>query len=599
MIHKTLLIGFYFNLYAIVSYCQPITVSNDTASVNTTVYLMLKIDSIRVADSIKRIKLLKEIAALKGAAIHERNALQKQLRDLERDDSLHQIRLKLEVAELKKDSVAVPVSPFVDTLFFIHSRIGSFTASERAVSIENKINRLYHDITFLPDSLKLIVNENSTDIVYQDIIVMNVNEIEALWNGISHYDLAAKYKELIIADIKNHRNQNSTQNTLLRIGSVILILMAIIVIILLINYGFRKIKLQLIYRERLLKDSPANEGKMMINRHKIRGVLFFLPVVRWIFIITGIYLMLPLIFREFPVTVGVANIMLAWITNPLKEFYNEFILYLPKLFTILLIVFIAYNLVRLLRYFANEIENKVISIPGFYPEWAKPTYSLVKLLLYAFSFIIVFPYLPGSESPIFRGVSVFLGLLFSIGSSSAISNAVAGFLITYMRPFNIGDRIKIGEVSGYVVEKSMLVTRVRSIKNEDITIPNSTVLTGHTINYSRAASEQGLILNTSVTIGYDTPWHKVHALLIDSALVTKGVINEVGKTPFVLQTSLNDFHVSYQINAYTYLNTDLENIYSELHQNIQNKFNEAGVEILSPHYRSLRDGNHSTIHAAE
>jgi small-conductance mechanosensitive channel len=252
--------------------------------------------------------------------------------------------------------------------------------------------------------------------------------------------------------------------------------------------------------------------------------------------------------------------------------------------------------VRLLRYFANEIESGVITIPGFYPEWARPTFMLVKLLVYAFGFIIIFPYLPSSESPIFRGVSVFLGLLFSIGSSSAISNAVAGYLITYMRPFKIGDRIKIGDISGYVVEKSMLVTRVRSIKNEDITIPNSTVLTGYTTNYSRAAAEHGLIINSSVTIGYDAPWQKVHALLIDAALATKGVISEVGKAPFVLQTSLNDFHVSYQINAYTYLSINLESIYSELHQHIQNKFNDAGVEILSPHYRSLRDGNYTMIH---
>jgi small-conductance mechanosensitive channel len=557
---------------------------------------MLKIDSIKVADSIKRIRLLKEIEALKGAAVHQRNALKKQLRELERDDSLHQIRLLEELAELKRDSVAMPVSPFVDTLFFIHSRIGAFTAAERAVSIESKIKRLYHDLTFLPDSMKLIVNENSTDISYQDLIVMNVNEIEALWNGMSHQELANQYRSEIIAAIRNHRDLNSTRNTLLRIGSVILVLIAILAIILLINFGFRKIRLRLLSRERMLNEGALPDSKRVISRQKIRGILFFLPVIRWVFIITGIYLMLPLIFREFPVTVGVANVMLSWFTNPLRDFYDEFLEYLPKLFTILLIVFIAYNLVRLLRYFANEIGSGVIAIPGFYPEWARPTFMLVKLLIYAFGFIIIFPYLPGSESPIFRGVSVFLGLLFSIGSSSAISNAVAGYLITYMRPFKIGDRIKIGDISGYIVDKSMLVTRVRSIKNEDITIPNSTILTGYTTNYSRAAAEHGLIINSSVTIGYDAPWQKVHALLIEAALSTKGVINEAGKAPFVLQTSLNDFHVTYQINAYTNLSAELENIYSELHQHIQNKFNEAGVEILSPHYRSLRDGNNTTIH---
>jgi len=213
--------------------------------------------------------------------------------------------------------------------------------------------------------------------------------------------------------------------------------------------------------------------------------------------------------------------------------------------------------------------------------------------LYSFSFILAFPYLPGSESPIFRGVSVFLGLLFSIGSSSAISNAVAGFLITYMRPFKIGDRIRIGKKVGYVTDKSMLVTRMRTIKNEDITIPNSTILTGHTINYTSSAANLGLILNTSVSIGYDAPWKKVHQLLIDAALATDGIMKD--KQPFVLQTSLDDFYVSYQLNAFTLQSNYLEELYSALHQNIQDKFNEAGIEILSPHYRASRDGNAKAI----
>ncbi|NJN42356.1 MAG: mechanosensitive ion channel family protein [Flammeovirgaceae bacterium] len=234
-------------------------------------------------------------------------------------------------------------------------------------------------------------------------------------------------------------------------------------------------------------------------------------------------------------------------------------------------------------------------ITGFYPDWAKPTFTIVKILLYAFMFVVVFPYLPGSDSDIFKGVSVFLGVLFSFGSSSAISNLVAGLVITYMRPFKIGDRIKIGEITGDVIEKSMLVTRVRTIKNEDITIPNSTVLSGHTVNYTTSAKDLGLILHTSVTIGYDVPWKKVHELLISAALATKGILNEETKKPFVFQTSLDDFYVAYQINAFTEESHRMAAIYSDLHQNIQEKFNEGGVEIMSPHYGALRDGNMVTI----
>ena len=188
---------------------------------------------------------------------------------------------------------------------------------------------------------------------------------------------------------------------------------------------------------------------------------------------------------------------------------------------------------------------------------------------------------------------MFLGILFSLGSSSAIANAVAGLVITYMRPFRLGDRVKIGEVTGQVIEKTLLVTRVRTTKNEDITVPNASILSGHTINYTSSSKELGLVLHTSVTIGYDVPWRQVHELLIEAAVATNGV--NISKEPFVLQTSLDDWYVAYQLNAYTDTPEFMPRIYSELHANIQDKFNEAGVEIMSPHYRAVRDGNAITI----
>lgn len=209
--------------------------------------------------------------------------------------------------------------------------------------------------------------------------------------------------------------------------------------------------------------------------------------------------------------------------------------------------------------------------------------------------IVIFPLLPGSDSEVFRGVSVFLGILFTFSSSGSLSNIFAGLVLTYMRAFKIGDRVKIGDSVGDIVEKTLLVTRVRTIKNEDITIPNSTVLNSHTINYSTAAGEVGLIVHTTVTIGYDVPWKHVHELLVNAASDTVYIINN--PKPFVLQTSLNDFYVSYQVNAYTKEPSKQAEIYSSLHQNIQDKFNEAGVEIMSPHYKALRDGNQATIPA--
>jgi small-conductance mechanosensitive channel len=207
--------------------------------------------------------------------------------------------------------------------------------------------------------------------------------------------------------------------------------------------------------------------------------------------------------------------------------------------------------------------------------------------------VVIWPKIPGSSSDIFKGVSVFLGLLVSFGSSSAIGNMVAGLVITYMRPFVLQDRVKIGDVTGDVVEKSLLVTRLRTIKNEIVTIPNSTILSGNTINYTIMAKKEGFILHTTITIGYDEPWRKIHDLMINAALATEGV--DVKRKPFVLQTSLEDWYVAYQINAYTKQPEKSALIYSNLHANIQDKFNEAGVEIMSAHYQTLRDGNKTTI----
>ena len=174
-----------------------------------------------------------------------------------------------------------------------------------------------------------------------------------------------------------------------------------------------------------------------------------------------------------------------------------------------------------------------------------------------------------------------------------MGNIIGGIVITYMRPFIIGDRVKIADTIGDITEKTLLVTRIRTIKNVDITIPNAMVLGSHIINYSTSAKNKGLILHTTVTIGYDAPWRKVHELLKAAAAATENVLTE--PAPFILQTALDDFYVHYELNAYTDKPNIMANIYSNLHQNIQDKFNEGGVEIMSSHYSTIRDGNQVTI----
>jgi small-conductance mechanosensitive channel len=263
--------------------------------------------------------------------------------------------------------------------------------------------------------------------------------------------------------------------------------------------------------------------------------------------------------------------------------------YLPNLIVVAAIALVTYYAVRLLRLIFGEIQKGELKIRGFYPDWAEPTEKLIRMLVFVLAAIVAFPYLPGSKSPAFQGISIFLGVLLSLGSSSAVANAIAGVILTYMRSFLLGDWVQIGETTGEVIEKNILVTRVLTPKAEIITIPNATVMSNSVKNYSIEARKSGVIFHTTVTIGYNAPWRTVHQLLIDAANATEHVLQH--PTPFVLQHALNDFYAAYELNAYTDCPSQMLNIYSALHQNIQDKFNDAGVEICSPHFSSLRDGN--------
>ncbi|HZT28263.1 MAG TPA: mechanosensitive ion channel family protein [Bryobacteraceae bacterium] len=332
----------------------------------------------------------------------------------------------------------------------------------------------------------------------------------------------------------------------------------------------------------------------LLSAERITGLLItVVRVVRLAVVVLLITFYVPLVFSVFPGTRGYAGALLGYILTPLQAIWNGVVSYLPDLFTVLVVAVVTRYAIKLIRLIFTAIQKGTLRFSGFYPEWAEPTYKIVRFLVLALATVAVYPYIPGSSSPAFKGVSVFLGVLFSLGSAGAIANVMAGVVLTYTRAFQVGDYVKIGETTGTVIDKTLLVTRARTPKNEDVSIPNSLVLSSHMVNYSACARNEGVIVHTSVTIGYDAPWRTVHSLLIAAAHDTPEILKD--PAPFVLQTALNDFYVAYQVNAYTNAATHLLRIYSDLHQNIQDKFNEAGVEIMSPHYTSVRDGNHIAI----
>jgi small-conductance mechanosensitive channel len=314
---------------------------------------------------------------------------------------------------------------------------------------------------------------------------------------------------------------------------------------------------------------------------------------RYVVILLLLLVYLSVVFSIFPQTRGVVTSLLDILLGALGDGWEAFISYLPKLLNLAIVILITYYALKLIHFFFGAIAKGTISFRNFYPEWAEPTYQIVRVLVIALAIVAAFPYIPGSDSPAFQGITIFMGALFSLGSTSVVANIVAGLVLTYTRAFKIGDRVQIADTIGDVTERTLLVTRVRTIKNVDITIPNSMVLSSHIINYSALSLEKRLILPATVTIGYDSPWRDVHTALIRAAQSTPGILPE--PKPFVLQTSLDDFYVSYELNAYTDQPNQMAVIYSDLHQNIQDSFNEAGIEIMSPHYSALRDGNRTTV----
>ena len=549
--------------------------------------MLLKDHQQKQIDSLVKIQLNRQLADASGNQEKTR-ALEEKLRQIEIADSLRDIAQVNEIKKLKEHAVGYPVMLNVDTLFMIYTRTGSFNAQDRATAISRKVQSLYADAFFSSDSLNIKNNADGFDIIYKNRdIVLTVSNLDGLWFGKTNEALAREYLDIIRQEVSKQREANSMFNWAKRIGLACLILLLLILIVRGINLLFKRLEQYATIRSKTYTRGLRIRNVNVIAASDLaRFINKVVGVLKTLVVLITIYLFLPLLFSIFPETMGWTNTLVGWILGPMKIALNSIVHYFPNLFTILVIYFIFKYAISGIRYFFREISRSNIQIRGFHADWAIPTFNILRFVLYAFMLVVIFPYLPGSDSAAFQGVSVFLGILISLGSSSAITNIVAGLVITYMRPFRIGDRVKIGEVTGDVVEKTMLVTRIRTIKNEDVTVPNSMVLSSSTVNYSSQIQGSGLIIHYEVTQGYEVPWPTVYGLLINAARKTLHI--EVEPAPFVLQTRLDDFYVSYQINAYTKEPNKQALIYSSLLENIQNEFNAAGLELLSPNYNVLR-----------
>lgn len=307
-----------------------------------------------------------------------------------------------------------------------------------------------------------------------------------------------------------------------------------------------------------------------------------LKVLTWAVQLVLIYLWLAYCLKRFPYTRPWGEALGYYLLITFKSLLLGAVGALPGLLVVVIILCVTRLLVRTVRAFFNAVEAGKVAVTGIYPDTAPATRTILVILLWLFALIVAYPYIPGSNTAVFKAVGVFLGVVISLSSSGLLVQAMSGLVLVYSRALKPGEYVHINDVEGVVDSVGMFSTKVRTIKDEEITIPNSFLLATTTRNYSRLTADSGSLAYTSVTIGYGVPWRQVHAMLLLAAERTPGLRKE--PPPFVVQVSLSDFYVEYQINAALDRAEQRLPVLSELHLNIQDVFNEYGVQILSPHY---------------
>ncbi len=486
-----------------------------------------------------------------------------------------------------------------EPLFPIQERIGSFTAEDRANAITQRLQNFAEQVDI--ETTELTVQDSPgtkiTDIVAGNEIILSISDQDARAAGKTRIELANIRLEQIRSAVDTYRDSHKPQSIL--VGILLTLLTTIIFIFVLKLFNKFRLPLQTKLRSWERSHLPPLRlfnTEILTADRVADGLDELLKFVSLAVILLWVYAYFHLVLSYFPWTRRISATLQDNIQTTVSTLWQDFVNYIPNLIFVGFIILVTLYTLRFTKFIFTEIDRGNISFPGFYQEWSKPTFNIVRTLIWAFAAIIAFPYLPGSGSPAFQGVSVFLGLLLSLGSSGAVSNIVGGAILTYTRAFRVGDVVRIGDAQGPIVEQTLLVTRLHTPKNLTITIPNATVVSSQIINFSAAGQDKTrdpLILCTTITLGYDTPWKKVYEAMIAAALATEHILSD--PAPFVWQTSLNDFHVSYEINAYTDCPERMPWILAELHQNLQDYCNQAGIEIMSPNFHALRDGNPSTI----
>ena len=472
-----------------------------------------------------------------------------------RQDSLRKVRSQQRIDSLRQFTKGYPVVIDKDTLFVLYAQRGGVTPRMRAQEAMEAINILGHSLKLEPDSIYTIETEYTTDIMGDELVILTLYNTDGMWNNTSREELASQYVQIISQKVQEMHYQYGLKKKLMGVIWMLVVILVQFLLYKLTVKLFSWIRRQIASNwVKKLKPLKMKDYELLNVHQQGRFLLSATRIGQFITILLQLSISILLLFYIFPETKAITYRLIGYVWNPMWGLMVSVVRYIPKLIQLFIIYYIFRCIVRLLRYMSGEIASGKLKIKGFYPEWSQPTFLVLRLMCYAFMFV----------------------------------NMVSGIVMTYMRPFRIGDFIRFEDDEGEVIEKNALATRIRTLKNDIITIPNSSILSAKTFNYTLSAENYGIIVHTQFTMGYDINWRTCERLLIEAALATPHI--ESHPKPFVLAHALDDSYLTYEINAYTRYSQDLLTIYSELHKNVVDKFNEAGIEVMAPHIYARRDG---------
>jgi len=470
------------------------------------------------------------------------------------------------------------------TLFRVYG-VSTYPAKQRAAKIAGEIIRLARDPSFDPATIEVKEQDGIVTIFAGDEILFGVFTEDARIEGDIPLMVLAKvlFVPKITQAIQDYRSERE-KKVLFQKGLRALFRTIILSgLLFLIFWSFKKTDQLLEKRFKRKIEELEAKSKSVLKAQQIWSMLKALfSLSRTAIVLAVAYLFINFVLELFPWTRYLSQTLLGYVINPLIAIWQAILAYLPNLFFLAILYFLFRYLLRLTYAFFQGVTHGQIKLPDFDAEWAVPTYRIVRFFILILAAVLAYPYIPGSDSEAFKGVSILLGVIFSLGSTSLISNILAGHTMTYRRAFKVGDRVRIGNNVGDVTEIRLMVTHLRTVKNEEVVIPNSVILSGEITNYSSLAEQNGLILHTTVGIGYEVPWRQVEAMLLKAAERTEGLDREYQS--FVLQTGLGDFSITYELNVFCSNVKRMAKIYSDLHRNIQDVFNEYNVAIMTPHY---------------